>query len=172
MGPYPCTNTLIPGFKTLPFPTAWLLGSSWGSPGYCARDNKTLICLSWTVAAISNSSCLFSSWLCLIYTIISSKKTRVLTGVGTGKKEVIKPMHIKPGWICYACQHVNLGLLGETGRCSRLLSNIYVKLSPPRLHTRWASFPRCIHGTSLPLRHPSSLPEVSGAILLKMWAVN
>lgn len=161
VGQHPCTNALVLGFKTLP--TAWLLGSSWGSLDTVQGIKK--FCLKWAATAISNSSWLLSFWLCLLYPW-NTPKTRVLTGIVICKRALspctskLVEQKLLSTSVLWACQERQ----GDVQGCDQ---TFIPRPGPPHLHCRSAAFPRCIYGSSLSLCCLSYLLP-----LLKTWVVS
>lgn len=145
-GQHPCTNTLVLGFKTLP--TAWLLGSSWGSLDTVQGIIK--FCLNWAASAISNSSCLLSVWLCLLYPW-NTPKTRVLTGIVICKRALcpctsnLIELKLLSTSVLWACGERQGGVQG-------CYQTFIPRPGPPHSHCRSVAFPGCICGSSSPLR--------------------
>lgn len=166
VGQHPCTNTLVLGFKTLPFPAAWLLGSSWGS-----LDTVQEI-IKFSHLPELSSNCY--QWFFLSPFILALLALPLKHSKNKGTdwdclwQEGSKSMHIKPCWTEVVKHISTLSLPGGAGKCSRLWSNIYTKTRSSTLTMQISSFSRV---------HPwliltSLLPELSVATLPRTWVVS
>jgi len=146
VGQHPCTNTLVLGFKTLPFPAAWLLGSSWGS-----LDTVQEI-IKFSHLPELSSNCY--QWFFLSPFILALLALPLKHSKNKGTdwdclwQEGSKSMHIKPCWT-EVVKHISTSSLpGSVQGCDQ---TFIPRPGPPHLRCRSAAFPGCIHGSFLPL---------------------